>query len=322
MKAIVYEEYGSPDVLKLQEVEKPSPGENEVLVKIHAASINSWDRDLLRGVPFLNRLLAGLLKPKYRILGADIAGHVEAVGGNVEHFQPGDEVFGDLCSCGWGGFAEYVCARENSLIHKPACMTFEEAASIPQGAVMALQSLCEKRRIQSGQTVLINGAGGSVGTFAIQMAKSFGAEVTGVDSTGKLDMMRLIGADHVIDYTQEDFTRNGIRYDLIIENVADRSIFDYRRALSPQGAFVLVGGSMIRIFQTILLGPLISIITGMKMGILAQKPNKDLKLIAELVESGQVIPVIDRLYSLEEVPEAFRYFEEGRFKGKIVITMG
>jgi NADPH:quinone reductase-like Zn-dependent oxidoreductase len=320
MKAIVYTKYGPPDVLQLKEIEKPTPKDNEVLVRVHAASVNSWDWDLLRGTPFLIRLW-GLLKPKYKILGADIAGRVEAVGRNVKQIQPGDEVFGDLCECGWGGFAEYVCARENALALKPSSMTFEEAAAIPQAAVLALQGIRDKGQIQPGQKILINGAGGGVGTFALQIAKSFGAEVTGVDSTGKLDMMRSIGADQVIDYTQEDFTKNGQRYDLILDVAAYRSIFDYKRALSPRGIYVLVGGSMARIFQTMFLGPWISMTGSKKMGILAYKPNKDLAYIKELFEAGKVKPVIDRRYPLSEGPEALRYFGEGHARGKVVITV-
>ena len=235
MKAIVCTKYGSPDVLQLKEVAKPIPEDNEVLVEVHAASVNDWDWGLLRGKPFLNRLLFGLLKPKIKILGSDIAGRVEAVGRNVKQFQPGDEVFGDISGCGWGGFAEYVCARENALALKPASMTFEEAAAVPQAAVLALQGLRDKGQIQPGQKVLINGAGGGVGTFAVQIAKSFGAEVTGVDSTRKLDMVRSIGADHVIDYTQEDFTQSGQRYDLILD--VDGISFDFRlqACIKPQG---------------------------------------------------------------------------------------
>jgi NADPH:quinone reductase-like Zn-dependent oxidoreductase len=321
MKAIVYERYGPPDVLQLKEVEKPTPKDNEVLIKVHAASINSWDWELLRGKPFVNRLLFGLLKPKIKILGADIAGRVEAVGRKVKQFQPGDEVFGDLCECGWGGFAEYVCARENALALKPASMTFEEAAAVPQAAVMALQGLRNKGQIQPGQKVLINGAGGGVGTFAVQIAKSFEAEVTGVDSTRKLDMLRSIGANQVIDYTQEDFTKNGQRYDLILDVAAYHSIFDYKRALSPKGIYVMVGGSSARIFQTIFLGPLISMTGSKKLGILAHKPNKSLDFMKELFEAGKVVPVIARRYPLSEVPEALRYFGKGHAKGKVVITV-
>jgi NADPH:quinone reductase-like Zn-dependent oxidoreductase len=321
MKAIVYERYGPPDVLQLKEVEKPTPKDNEVLIKVHAASVNSWDWELLRGKPFVNRLLFGLLKPKIKILGADIAGRVEAVGRNVKQFQPGDKVFGDLCECGWGGFAEYVCARENALALKPASMTFEEVAAVPQAAAMALQGLRDKGQIQPGQKILINGAGGGVGTFAVQIAKSFGAEVTGVDSTRKLDLLRSIGADQVIDYTQEDFTKSGQRYDLILDVAAYHSIFDYKRALSPKGIYVMVGGSSARIFQTIFLGPLISMTGSKKLGILAHKPNKGLDFMKELFEAGKVAPVIDRRYPLSEVPEAIRYLEKGHAQGKVVITL-
>jgi NADPH:quinone reductase-like Zn-dependent oxidoreductase len=320
MKAIVYTKYGSPDVLELKEVEKPTPKDNEMLIKVHAASINDWDWGLLRGTPFVNRLLFGLLKPN-KILGGDIAGRVEAVGRNVKQFQPGDEVFGDLSGCGFGGFAEYVCARENALVLKPASMTFEEAAAVPQAAILALQGLRDKGQIQPGQRVLINGAGGGAGTFAVQIAKSFGAEVTGVDSTSKLDMMRSIGADRVIDYTQEDFTKNGQRYDLILDFAAHHSIFDYKRALSPKGIYVMVGGSNAQIFQGFLLGPLISMTGRKKMGILMHKPNKDLAFMKELFEAGKVVPVIDRRYPLSEVAEALRYFGEGHAKGKVVITV-
>jgi NADPH:quinone reductase-like Zn-dependent oxidoreductase len=321
MKAIVFTKYGSPDVLQLKEVEKPTPRDNEVLVKVHGASINPWDRDILRGTPFVNRLIFGLLKPKIKILGCDIAGRVEAVGRSVKQFQPGDEVFGDLSGCGWGGFAEYVCARENALALKPASMTFEQAAAVPQAAVMALQGLRDKGQIQPGHKVLINGAGGGVGTFAVQIAKSFGAHVTGVDSTTKLDMMRSIGADRVIDYTKEDFTENEQHYDLILDVSAYHSIFDYKRALSPKGIYVMVGGSSARILQVMFLGPWISMTGSKKMGILGLKQNKDLAFLKELFEAGKVVPVIDRRYPLSEVPEAIRYLGEGHHQGKVVITV-
>jgi NADPH:quinone reductase-like Zn-dependent oxidoreductase len=319
MKAVVYQKYGSPDVLELKEVEKPNPKDNEVLIKVHAVSVNASDGEFLRGSPLYTRIW-GLLKPKYKILGSDIAGRVEAVGRNVTQFQQGDAVFGDILEC-WGGFAEYVCAPENALILKPASMTFEEAAAVPQAAGVALQGLRDKGQIQPGQKVLINGAGGGAGSFAVQIAKLFGAEVTGVDSTRKLDMMRSIGADQVIDYTQEDFTQNGQRYDLILDLVAYHSIFDYKRALSPKGVYVMVGGSMAHIFQTLYFGSWISMTGRKKMGILGAKPNKDLAFIIELIESGKVIPVIDRQYPLSEVPEALRYLGEGHAKGKVVITV-
>jgi len=321
MKAIVYTKYGPPEVLKLEEVAKPTPKDNELLIKIHAASINSWDWDLLRGTPFMNRLMFGVLKPKTKILGCDIAGRVEAVGRNVKQFQPGDEVFGDISGCGWGGFAEYVCASENALALKSAGMTFEQAAAVPQAGLLALQGLRDKGQIQPGQKVLINGAGGGAGTFAVQIAKSYGAEVTGVDSTGKLDMLRSIGADHVIDYTQEDFTKNGQRYDLILDVAAYRSIFDYKRALRPKGIYVMVGGSTPRILQAMFLGPWISMTGSKKMGILMHKPNKGLAFMKELLEAGKVVPVIDKRYPLSKVPEALRYFGKGDAKGKVVITV-
>jgi NADPH:quinone reductase-like Zn-dependent oxidoreductase len=319
MKAIVYTKYGPPEVLQLKEVAKPTPKDNEVLVEVHAASVNDWDWGLLRGKPFVNRLLFGLRKPKVKILGCDIAGRVEAVGRNVKQFQPGDEVFGDISGCGMGGFAEYVCARENVLAPKSASMTYEQAAAVPQAAVLALQGL-RKGQIQPGQKVLINGAGGGVGTFGMQIAKSFGAEVTGVDSTGKLDMVRSIGADQVIDYTKEDFTKSGRRYDLILDVVVYRSIFDYKRALSPKGIFVMIGGSIPRVFLIALTAPLIT--RSKKLVILAHKPNsKDLIFMNNLFEAGKVVPVIDRRYPLSEVAEALRYFGKGHVQGKVVITV-
>jgi len=319
MKAIVYTKYGPPDVLQLKEVEKPTPKDNEVLVKVHAASVNDWDWGLLRGKPFVNRLFFGLLKPK-KILGCDIAGQVEVVGRNVKQFQPGDEVFGDISGGNWGGFAEYVCALENALTLKPTSITFEEAAALPQAGILALQSL-RKGQIEKGQKVLINGAGGGAGSFTVQIAKSFGVEITGVDSTEKLDMMRSIGADQVIDYTKEDFTRSGQRYDLILDNAAYHSIFDYLRALSPKGIYVMLGGSSARALQVMLLGPLISMTGGKKMGMLMHKPNKDLDSLTELVEIGKVKPIIDKIYPLSNAAEALQYFGEGHVKGKVVITL-
>jgi NADPH:quinone reductase-like Zn-dependent oxidoreductase len=321
MKAIVYTKYGPPDVLQLKEVEKPTPKDNEVLIKVHAASVNDWDWGLLRGKPFVNRLLFGLLKPKTKILGCDIAGQVEAVGRNVKQFQPGDEVFGDLSACGFGAFAEYVCALENALALKPPSMTFDEAAAIPQAAMLALQGLRDIGQLQPGKKLLINGAGGGVGTFSVQIAKLYGVEVTGVDSSGKLDMLRSMGFDHVIDYTQEDFTKNGQCYDLILDVKTNRSTFDYTRALSPNGMYVTVGGSMTRLFQALFLGPWISMISKKKIRIVGFKQNKDLAYMNELFEAGKVKPVIDGPYTLSEVPEAIRYFGEGKHKGKVIITV-
>ena len=320
MKAIVYTKYGSPDVLRLEEVEIPTPKDNEVLVKIHAASVNDWDWGALRGTPFVNRLLFGLLKPR-RILGGDIAGRIEAVGRNVTQFRLGNEVYGDLSGCGFGGFAEYVCAPENALMPKPTGMTFEEAAAMPQAAVLALQGLRYEGQIQPGLKVLINGAGGGSGTFAVQMAKSFGAEVTGVDSARKLDIMRSVGADHVVDYNHEDFTKSGQRYDRILDFAAHHSIFDYIRSLGPKGIYVMVGGAGRVFLQVMVLGPLISLTTSKKIGILWHRQNKGLDLIEELFEAGEVKPVIDRRYPLREVPEALRYFGKGHARGKVVITV-
>jgi NADPH:quinone reductase-like Zn-dependent oxidoreductase len=320
MKAIVFTKYGSPDVLELKEVPKPTPKDDEVLIRVHAASLNDWDWSALQGIPFVNRLIFGLLRPKKQILGSDIAGRIEAIGKNVRQFQPGDAVFGDL-SGDWGGFAEYVCARENALALKAPSMTFEEAAAIPQAAMLALQGLRDTGRIQPGQKLLINGAGGGVGTFAIQIAKLYGVEVTGVDSARKLDMLRAMGADHVIDYTQEDFTTTGQRYDLILDVKTNRSILDCARALSPKGSYVTVGGSMPRLFQVLLLGPWIAMTTKKRIRIVALKQNKDLAYMKELFEAGKVIPVIDGPYKLSEVPKAFRHFGEGRHKGKVVITL-
>jgi NADPH:quinone reductase-like Zn-dependent oxidoreductase len=319
MKAIVYTRYGSPDVLQLKEIEKPTPKDDEVLVEVHAASVNAFDWHMLRAKPFLVRLSgSGLLKPKNKIFGADVAGRVESVGRNAKQFQPGDEVFGTVR----GGFAEYVCARENAFALKPAHISFEEAAAVPMAAVTALQGLRDKGRIQPGQKVLINGASGGVGTFAVQIAKSFGAEVTGVCSTRNLGMARSIGADHVIDYTQEDFTKNGQRYDLILGANGYHSILGYKRALSPNGTYVMTGGSMAQMFQAMLLGPLISKTGSRKMGLTMAKANqKDLVSVAELLKAGKVTPFIERRYPLSQVAEAIRYLEEGHAQGKIVVTL-
>lgn len=322
MKAILYETYGPPNVLHLQEVATPAPKDDEVLIKVHAASVNSWDWDMLRGRPFLFRIWSGLFKPKHKILGADIAGRVEALGAKAKRFQPGDEVFGDVSMSGWGGFAEYVCVPENVMALKSAKMTFAQAAAIPQAALLALQGLRDKKRIRPGHKVLINGAGGGAGTFAIQIAKTLGAEVTGVDRTEKLDMLRAIGADHVIDCTRQDFTRTGSRYDLVLDVVANRSVFDYRRALSATGMFVMIGGSVTAMLQVAFLGPLISRIGAKKIGILAWHPStSDLDHMKDLFESGKVVPVIDRCYPLHEAAEALRYLGEGRARGKVVVTV-
>ncbi len=322
MKAIVNTTYGSPDVLKLEQVEKPTPKDNEVLIQVVAASVAAGDWHLLRADPFLTRFMYGLLRPKHTILGAAVAGRVEAVGHTVTQFHVGDAVFGDVSECGFGAFAEYVAAPEHAFALKPTRLTFEEAATVPVSAVTALQGLRDQGHIQAGQRVLINGASGGVGTFAVQIAKAFGAEVTAVCSTGKMDMLRALGADHVIDYMQEDFTQNGERYDLIIAANGNRSIFDYKRALSPKGIYVMTGGSMAQMFQAMLVGPWLSRNSSQKMGNLLARPNqKDLIFMKELLEAGNVTPVIDRCYPLRDVADAIRYLEAGHAKGKVVITI-
>jgi NADPH:quinone reductase-like Zn-dependent oxidoreductase len=322
MKAMVYTRYGSPDVLQFTEVEKPAPKDNEVLVKVHATTVNFGSAALLSGKPFLVRMMTGgLRKPKFKILGNDVAGRVESVGPNVKQFRPGDEVFGDIYPVGFGTFAEYVAVPEYALMLKPANISFEEAATVPESALVALQGLRDKGQIQKGHKVLIYGASGGIGTFAVQIAKHFGADVTGVCGPRNLDMVRSLGADHVIDYTRQDFTKNGQRYDLILATVGYRSIFDYRRALSDNGTYVMTGGTMPQIFQAMLLGPLLSKFGSKKMVNLSVKPNKDLALMKELLETGKVKPVIDRCYPLDELPEAIRYYGTGHARGKVVITV-
>jgi len=320
MKAVVYTEYGPPDVLKIDEVEKPTPQDKQVLIKVHAASINAGDYRVRGGSPFLLRpMIGGLLKPKNTRLGSDVAGRVEAVGENVKQFRPGDEVFG----CANGAFAEYVLAREAYLALKPANRSFEEAAAVPVAALTALQGIRYAGGIRPGQKVLIQGASGGVGTFAVQLAKSFGAEVTAVCSPRNLDMARSIGADHVIDYTQEDFTRNQQRYDLIYAVNGYHSLSAYKRALSPQGIYVCAGGTLPQIFQAMLLGSLMSRNGDKKMGSMgiAKVNQEDLVYLGELLEAGKIVPVIDRSYPLSEIVEAFRYVEEVHAQGKVVITV-
>ena len=323
MKAIVYTKYGSPDVLYLEEVEKPALNEEKVLVKVHAASINAGDWHLLAADPFPMRLTGvGLLKPKNTILGSDIAGCVEAVGRNVKQFRPEDAVFGDIFGLGSGSFAEYVSVPESALALMPSNVSFEEAAAVPLTAVTALQGLRDQGRILPGQKVLINGASGGVGTFAIQIAKAFGAEVTAVCSIRNLEMARSLGADHVIDYTIEDFTQNGKQYDLILAANGYHPLSAYKRALTPQGIYVFTGGSPAQIFQSLFLGPLMSKSDGRKMTSVMQKANqKDLLFIRDLLEDGKIRAVIDECYPLSKTAEAFRYFEKGHARGKVVITI-
>lgn len=320
MKAVVRYRYGSPDVLKLEEVETPAPTDDQILIKIHAVSINGSDREALVGRPLYVRM-GGLRKPGYPILGSDIAGRVEAVGKNNTQFQVGDEVFGELPGY-HSGFAEYVCTRGTTLARKPASLTFEEAAAIPQGGVIALNGIRTQGQVQPGQQVLINGAGGSAGVFAVQLAKLGGAEVTAVDNTYKLDFLRSLGADHVMDYTHEDFTKARKQYDLILDLIAHRSAFAYQRALKPNGSYYAVGGSVATFLQILFWGPWIKRITSKRVRILMVSQNKkDLLAITELCTAGKIVPVIDRRYPLSQASEAMRYVLEGHAKGKVVITV-
>lgn len=321
MKAIVMERYGTPDVLKLKDVPTPKPKPKEVLVRVCAASVNDWDWGLLLGKPFVNRMISGLFTPKVQIIGGDIAGRIEAVGADVEVFEPGDEVYGDLCMSGFGAFAEYVCAPQACLAHKPRSMSFEQAAAIPQAGMLAVQGLVDVGQIQSGQQLLLNGAGGGVGTFALQIAKTYGVEVTVVDKPAKLDMLRAMGADHVVDYLNEDFTKSGKCYDLILDVKTNRSPLDYTRALNPNGTYVTVGGDIPRLLQVLLLGPLISRFNDKHMRLVSLKPNKNLTYVNEQFEAGTLKPVIEGPYKLADVPEAMRLFGTGDHMGKIVISM-
>jgi NADPH:quinone reductase-like Zn-dependent oxidoreductase len=319
MKAILQTQYGPPNVLQFMEVAKPTPKDDEVLIRVHAASVNPADFHLMRGKPLLARpMMGGLRKPKSTRPGIDVAGRVEAFGRSVTQFNIGDEVFGG-CR---GAFSEYVCAMEDKLARKPANISFENAAAVPVAALTALQGLRDKGRIQQGQKVLIDGASGGVGTFAVQIAKSFGTEVTAVCSTRNVDTAQSIGADHVIDYTREDFTRSGQRYDLVFAANGHHSIFDYRRALRQGGIYVLAGGGGIPILQALLLGPLLSRIGSKKVRFfIAKISREDLVFLKDLLEAGKVVPIIDRRYPLSEVAEAIRYLEEGHARGKVVITV-
>jgi NADPH:quinone reductase-like Zn-dependent oxidoreductase len=321
MKAILVPKYGSPDVLQYIEVEKPVPNENQVLVKIVAAAANPLDWHGMRGEPFIARLGSDFRKPKDPRLGADIAGVVEAVGGNVTEFKPGDEVLGAV---GVGGFAEYVCTREKNLARKPSNISFEEAASAPVVGFTAIQGFRHAGGIQPGQKVLVNGAAGGIGTFAVQFARSCGAEVTGVCSTKNLDLVRSIGADHVVDYTRQDFTRTGQRYDLIYDAIGNRSVSDYRRALKPGGNCVIAGfTSLRRLFEHMIMGPLRSRGGDRKVSMMgvSDANKEDLLVIQELLETGKVVPVIDRCYPLEETAQAIRYLETMHARGKVIITV-
>ncbi len=323
MKAIIYRNYGSPDVLKCEEIEKPTPGDDEVLIRVRAASLNPLDYHLMKGGPYIVRILLGLLGPKIKRPGRDVAGQVEAVGRNVTQFKLGDEVFG-TCR---GALAKYVCTSESALVMKPDNVTFEQAASVPVAALTALQSLRDKGQIHREQKVLVNGAAGGVGTFAVQIAKWFGADVTGVCSTRNVEMVRSIGADHVVDYTQEDFTRSGQRYDLIFDLVGNHSFSACRRVLHPKGTFIAagvlgLGGSMIALLAFSITGLVLSLFVGQRFVMFVARLSKeDLSIMGELMATGKVTPVIDRRYRLIEVPEAIRYLEERHARGKVVITL-
>ena len=324
MKAIVRFEYGSPDVLEVRDIDKPLVRSGDVLVRVRAASLNADDLEYLYGKSPFTRMATGLRKPRIRGLGVDVAGQVEAVGKDVESFKDGDEVFGNMTVYGLGAYAEYVCAPARAFALKPARLSFEEAATVPQSAVLALQGLRGKRQIRPGDKVLINGAGGNVGPFAVQIAKHFGAEVTGVDSAGKLDMVRSAGADHVIDYAREDVIRLGQRYDLILDVVARRSMLEWRRALNPRGAYVMLGASTALLLQGSFLGPLLSMAGSRKTAVMwwwEPFKREDVAFLGELIEAGKLAPVIDRRYPLREVPQALRYLETGKARGKVVITV-
>jgi NADPH:quinone reductase-like Zn-dependent oxidoreductase len=321
MKAISHTRYGPPNVLRLAEMPRPSPKGNEVLVKVLAASVNSWDWDLFKGRPLIYRLLFGIFKPRYPIIGSDIAGRVEAVGSDVTQFRPGDEVYGDISGSGFGAFAEYACAPANVLALKAPAMSFGQAAATPQAGVLALQGL-RQGQLAAGQRVLVNGAGGGVGTFAVQMAKAAGAEVTGVDRADKQDLLRTLGADCVLDYRRDDFARIGQTYDLVLDMVASHSVPECQRVLAPGGRYVIVGGRVATLFRVALLGGW-SRPEGKKVSVLMHKPNpSDLHELNALFEAGIINPVIDRTYPLREAAAAVRYLGEGHVRGKLVLTVG
>ncbi|NBD15085.1 MAG: zinc-binding dehydrogenase [Cyanobacteria bacterium] len=321
MKAIVLTQYGSPEDLELKDIETPTPNEGEILVKVHASSVNDWDWCLVRGTPFYIRLLCGWRKPNIQIPGAEVAGRVTAVGANVTRFQPGDAVYGDISECGFGGFAEEVCVPENALALMPEKMTFPEAAAIPHAAMLAVQGLIDAGQLQPGQKLLINGAGGGVGTLGVQIAKAIGVkEVTGVDRASKFDLMRSVGFTHTIDYTQTDFTAGQERYDLILDTKTNRSPFQYLPVLNPGGTYVTVGGLTSRLFQVLLFGPVIRWLTQRTVRLVNLKPNQDLAYVNGLFTAGQLKPAIDGPYHLSEVPRLIQYFGAGQHQGKVIIA--
>jgi len=323
MNAIYYDQYGPPDVLQMREIERPVPSDDEVLIRVYAASINSWDWDMIRGKPAFVRMW-GLFKPKHKIPGSDIAGRIESVGRRAKKFKPGDDVYGDIVEHGWGGFAEYACAKENQLVLKPASMSYEQAAAIPQAGLLALQGIRDCGKLQKGQHILLNGAGGGVGTLGLQIAKMLGGEVTVVDSADKLEMLKSLGAHHVIDYHKEDYTNIGQAYDIIVDVVASRPLSSYKRALAPGGIFVMIGGSTLTILKMMVMSPIIS--KGNRPGdkrltIMGYKPNQGLDDMSTYFQQGKVIPVIDKVFPLAETREAFKYFASGTFKGKVVLKI-
>lgn len=322
MKAIIFDQYGPPELLRLADIPKPAPQANEVLVNVRAASVNAAEWHVVRADPFLVRLMCGLFRPRHQGLGADVAGLVESVGSAVTRFKAGDEVFGCLPLGGWGSYAEHVCAPEGVLVLKPPGPSFEEAAAVPLAGLSALQALRDIGQLKSGETALINGASGGVGSFAVQIAKAMGAEVTAVCSSRNQDMARSLGADHVIDYSQEDFTQSGKRYDVIVAANGYHPLAAYKRALSPKGRYAMVGGKGKQMAEAIFFGPWQSEKGGRRLGRVDMKPNlPDLQFLAELLDSGKLVPVIDRRYPLDKVPEAIRHVEAGHCQGKVVITV-
>jgi len=319
MKAILLNNYGLPNLLEIGEVAKPVPKDDEVLVKVHAASINDWDWGLVRGKPFIIRLFFGLIKPTIKIPGVDISGKVEEVGGNVRSFSAGDETYCDLSDCGLGGFAEYVCIPSKNLSKKPANISHNEASALPHAGLLALQGLVEKGNVKSGQSVLINGAGGGVGTLGIQILKSYNVTVTGVDSDEKLGLMTSLGFDSVMDYKKVDFTETGEKYDLILDTKSYRSVFKVAGALKANGTYITLGGSMVRVFGIALFGWLISLFTGKRLSVLIHDPNKRLDQITNLVEKGQIQPIVDGPYRFDKIPELIQYFGEGKHSGKVIV---
>ncbi len=321
MKAILITKYGLPKDLEIGEVSKPIPEDKEVLVRIHSTSINDWDWGLIRGKPFVIRMIYGLKKPGITIPGVDIAGTIETVGDQVSSFKTGDEIYCDLSDCRFGGFAEYVCVPEKMISKKPSNISFNDAAALPHAGLLALQGLVELGKVKSGQRVLINGAGGGVGTLGIQILKSYEVEVTGVDSDAKLGLMKSLGFDSVMDYKKTDFTSTGEKYDLILDTKSNRSVFKYARSLTRNGTYVTVGGTMSRLLEIVFVGSLFSLFTGKKLRVLGLKPNKGLERITELAEQGQIRPVIDGPYRFDKLPELIQYFGEGKHLGKVVVEL-